>query len=126
MNIKHYKKFTIIDDSYNANYESMVGGLNVLKNIKDDKIIILGDMLELGKYSFRYHFKLNLILNKIDNKKVLTVGKYTKYIKGIHFNNNKELINYLKNMDLNNKYIYLKGSHGMHLEEIKDYLDSLN
>ncbi len=126
MNIKHFKNFTIIDDCYNANYESMVGGLNVLKNIKDDKIIILGDMLELGKYSFRYHFKLNLILNKIDNKKVLTVGKYTKYIKGIHFNNNKELINYLKNMDLNNKYIYLKGSHGMHLEEIKDYLDSLN
>ena len=126
MNIKHYKNITIINDSYNANYESMVGGLNYLKNITNDKIIILGDMLELGKHSFKYHYKLNFILNKIDNKTVLTVGKYSKYIKGIHFNNNKELISYLSTIDLNNKYIYLKGSHGMHLEEVKDYLEIIN
>ena len=124
MNITHYKDTTIIDDCYNANYESVVAGLNVLKNIKNDKIIILGDMLELGKYSYRYHFKLNFILNKIDNKEILTVGKYSKYIKGIHFNNNNELINYLKNKNLKNKYIYLKGSRGMHLEEIKKYLEN--
>ena len=123
MNIKHYKNISIINDSYNANYESMVGGLNVLKNISNDKIIILGDMLELGKHSFMYHYKLNFILNKIDNKIVLTVGKYSKYIKGIHFNNNTDLINYLDNLDLNNKYIYLKASHGMCFNKIYEYLD---
>ena len=124
MNIKKYKDITIIDDCYNANYESMMGGLNVLKNINDAKIIILGDMLELGKYSMKYHFKLNFILNKIDNKEVLTVGNYSKYIKGKHFKNNSQLINYLSNKNLNNKYIYLKGSRGMHLEEIKKYIES--
>lgn len=123
MNIKHYKNTTIINDSYNANYESMVGGLNVLKNISNDKIIILGDMLELGKHSFMYHYKLNFILNKIDNKIVLTVGRYSKYIKGIHFNNNTDLINYLDSLDLNNKYIYLKASHGMCFNKIYEYLD---
>ncbi len=124
MNIKHYKDITIIDDCYNANYESVSVGLNILKNIKNEKIIILGDMLELGKFSYKYHFKLNFILNKIDNKKVLTVGKYTKYIKGIHFNNNNELIKYLKDKDIHNKYIYLKGSRGMHLEDIRNYIES--
>ena len=101
----------------------MVGGLNVLKNISNDKIIILGDMLELGKHSFKYHYKLNFILNKIDNKIVLTVGKYSKYIKGIHFDNNLELINYLDTLNLNNKYIYLKASHGMCFNKIYEYLD---
>lgn len=124
MNIKHFKNITIIDDCYNSSYESVAGGLEVFKNINDDKIIILGDMLELGKYSYRYHYKLNFLLNKIENKQVLTVGKYSKYIKGIHFNNNNDLINYLKNINLKNKYIYLKGSRGMHLEEIKKYIES--
>ena len=124
MNIKHYKDITIIDDCYNANYESVVAGLNVLKNITNDKIIIIGDMLELGRYSYRYHFRLNFILNNIDKKLVLTVGKYSKYIKGIHFNNNDELINYLNNIDLHNKHIYLKGSRGMHLENIREYLEN--
>ena len=123
MNIKKYKNSTIIDDAYNASYESVKGGLEILKNIKDEKIIILGDMLELGSHSLKYHYKLNFILNKIENKKVLTVGKYSKYIKGIHFNNNKELINYLKDIDISNKYIYIKASHAMHLEEIRKYLE---
>ena len=124
MNIKHFKNITIIDDCYNSSYESVAGGLEVFKNINDDKIIILGDMLELGKYSYRYHYKLNFLLNKIENKQVLTVGKYSKYIKGIHFNNNNDLINYLKNINLKNKYIYLKGSRGMNLKEKKKYIES--
>lgn len=123
MNIKKYKDITIIDDCYNASYESVKGGLEVLKNIKQDKIIILGDMLELGRYSRKYHFKLNFILNKIDNKEVLTVGNYSKYIKSKHFSNNNDLIEYLKNKKINNKYIYIKGSRGMHLEEIKYYIE---
>lgn len=123
MKIIKIKNNIIVDDSYNASYESVSAGLNVLKNIKDNKIIILGDMLELGKYSFKYHYKLNFILRNIDNKEVLTVGKYSKYIKGIHFNNNKELINYLKGKDFNNLYIYIKGSHSMHLDEVRKYIE---
>lgn len=123
MNIKKYKNTTIVDDCYNASYESIKAGLEVLKNIHKDKIIILGDMLELGKQSFKYHYKLNFILNKLDNKEVFTVGKYSKYIKGKHFNNNTDLITYLKDININNKYIYIKGSRGMHLEEVKKYLE---
>lgn len=122
MKIIKKKDIILIDDSYNANYESMKAGLETLKEITNAKIIILGDMLELGKYSFYYHYKINFILNKICHKEVLTVGKYTKYIKGKHFINNQELISYLQSKNLNNTYIYIKGSHGMHLEEIKDWI----
>ena len=114
--------YTVIDDSYNASYESMKCGLNVLSKYKGNKIIILGDMLELGKYSRKYHKKLNRVLNKIDDKIVLTVGSYTKYIKGMHFNSNKEIINYLDNLDITNTTIFIKGSNSMKLSEIVDYL----
>lgn len=112
--------YVIIDDSYNASFESVKCGLEYLKNIKGDKIIILGDMLELGKYSIKYHKKINELININDT--ILTVGNYTKYIYSKHFNNNKELIKYLDQLNLKGKCIYVKGSNSMHLDEIVDYL----
>lgn len=120
------RKYTIVDDAYNANYESIKCGLNTLKNISKHKIIILGDMLELGKYSKKYHRKLNKILKKIDNKQVITVGNDTKYIKSIHFSSNDEVIKYLQKINLDNTYIYLKASHGMHLDHIIKWLKKLS
>ena len=119
------KNYTIIDDSYNASYESVKCGLNSLKKIDNEKIIILGDMLELGKFSKKYHKKINKILNDIDKKEVLTVGYYSKYIYSKHFNNNKELISYLNSIKLKGKYIYVKGSNAMNLSEIVNYLKKI-
>ena len=61
-------KYTIIDDSYNSSYESLIGGLKRLKKEKKYKLIILGDMLELGNYSYKYHKKINKYLKRIHNK----------------------------------------------------------
>lgn len=116
--------YTIIDDSYNASYESVKCGLDYLSRIESDKIIILGDMLELGAFSKMYHKKINSILKNISNSKILTVGNYTKYIYSKHFKCNNDLINYLKEIDLRGNYIYVKGSNSMHLDEIVNYLKS--
>ena len=116
--------YTIIDDSYNASYESVRCGLVYLSRIESDKIIILGDMLELGAFSKMYHKKINSILKNISNSKILTVGNYTKYIYSKHFKCNNDLINYLKEIDLRGNYIYVKGSNSMHLDEIVNYLKS--
>lgn len=132
--IKNYKPFnqrleiikkdnyTIIDDSYNASYESVKCGLEIINSMDSFKIIILGDMLELGKYSKKYHKKINNLLKNINDKVVLTVGKYTKNINSIHFNTNDELIKYLKKINLNNSYIYIKGSRAMNLDRVVKYL----
>ena len=116
--------YTIIDDSYNASYESVRCGLVYLSRIESNKIIILGDMLELGAFSKMYHKKINSILKNISNSKILTVGNYTKYIYSKHFKCNNDLINYLKEIDLRGNYIYVKGSNSMHLDEIVNYLKS--
>ncbi len=113
-------KYTIIDDSYNSSFESLIGGLSLLQNKKNFKFIIIGDMLELGKYSKKYHKKINKYLKKINNKQVLLIGNYTKLIKGIHFVNIEELINYLKKHVNYNNIIYIKGSHAMNLGKIKE------
>lgn len=114
-------KYTIIDDSYNSSFESLVGGLNLLKGT-ELKFIVLGDMLELGKYSKIYHKKINKYLKKIKNKKVLLLGEYTKNIKGIHFDTIEEIIIYLKENIKDDCIIYLKGSRKMNLDKIKNTL----
>lgn len=110
----------IIDDCYNSSYESLIGGLEMLKEFKDFKYIVLGDMLELGKYSIKYHKKVNKYLKKIKNKQVLLIGNYTKYIKGIHFDDIESLASYLKNRD---GIIYIKGSRNMNLNKLINYIN---
>ncbi len=125
MNIKSLRKNSVlIDDSYNSSYESLVGALELIKNKSLNKVIILGDILELGKYSKRIHRKIGRYLETIHNKTVLLVGDEMKKVKknNLHFNNNQELIKHLKIMDLSNSIILVKGSRAMGLEEVTEYI----
>lgn len=110
---------TIIDDSYNASYESVVNGLNSLKKY-NNKLIILGDMLELGEYSNKLHSSLQSIIDNIDNYYLITIGKYTSILNSnIHFINIEELIIFLYSINYNEyDVIYIKGAHSMKLYSI--------
>ena len=77
-------------------------------------------MLELGKYSLKYHKKINRYLKKISNKQVLLIGEYTKLINGKHFNSIDEINHYLINHVKDGSFIYIKGSHAMNLNKIKE------
>lgn len=124
LNIIKNNNYTIIDDTYNSSFESVTSLIDLTKNIKN-KIYIIGDIKELGVHSIKYHKKINNILKKIKDKEVIVTGEYTKYISGIHFNNNSEIINYLKNSDLDNKTIILKASHCLKFDEIVKYLNKI-
>lgn len=119
--------FTIINDCYNASFESFKMILKTIKKSKQNKIIVFGDIKELGRYSKYYHKKIARMLNKIKTKIVILVGSETylvkKYIKNsIHFNNNLEIINYLNKINLDNHLILVKGSRAMNLEKIVENL----
>lgn len=110
---------TLIDDSYNASYESVIGGLNSLD--KDSrKIIVLGDMLELGEYSKELHIKVGEFINNMNNTILITIGNETKYINNdIHFNDLEVLKEYLELFDfVDNDIIYLKGSNKIGLYKL--------
>lgn len=112
-------EYTLIDDSYNSSYEALINSLSLLKQDKRHKVIILGDMLELGKYSKKYHKKINKYLKKIDNKEVILIGNYTKYIKGKHFDKVDDINKYLDNKIVKDYIVFVKGSRAMGLDKIK-------
>ena len=82
MNIlKDSNNNTIINDCYNSSLESLKGVLNLLENEKQKKLLILGDINELGIYTNQIHSQIPKLLDKISNKKVLLIGNYIKNIK---------------------------------------------
>lgn len=119
---------TVISDCYNASYESFVNALDIIKREKKHKILILGDILELGSYSKKIHKKLGKKIRKIKSCELIVVGENTNYIKKYNkkrttwCNNNIEIKEILSVLDIKNKVILIKGSHGMHLDEITNYL----
>ena len=120
---------TVINDTYNANYDSMKAAIAYLKAIKNKrKIAILGDMLELGDYSKELHEKVGVeVDSKIDI--LITIGKEAKYIAEkskakqiIECDNIEEAIEKIKKIETKDDAILLKASNGMKLFEIANAL----
>ena len=122
MNIINIDNNILINDCYNSSLESLKAGINYLKNIDKNKVLIIGDILELGKYSKKIHKKINKYINELSNYQVLTVGIYSKYIKGKHFLTSNELIEYLNNNKIEDSYIYIKGSRRMNLDKVVNFI----
>ena len=122
MNIIKSGSNVIINDCYNSSLESITAGINYLCGIRQEKILVIGDILELGKYSKKIHKKINNKLKKLKNKEIFTVGKYSKYIKGTNFESVEDLIEYMENKKISNKYIYIKGSRKINLDKFFDYI----
>lgn len=79
LNIKRIDRKTFIDDTYNSNPASLSGALDVLKNIKTKarKIVVLGDMLELGPLSRKFHLQAGKQIYKICDI-IITAGTLSK------------------------------------------------
>jgi UDP-N-acetylmuramoyl-tripeptide--D-alanyl-D-alanine ligase len=119
---------TIIIDSYNANPTSMKLAIDGFAGYKaDHKVLILGDMLELGRVSRREH---DVLLHGISEQKafesIYLVGEEFLNLKNDltpnWFKDVKELIAYLKKHPIKDKNILIKGSRGIELEKVIDYL----
>ena len=126
---KGSKKLRIIDESYNSNPLSFKFALEKFDDSykeKNKKFILIGDMLELGKYSKKLHIKIAKYINRAKVNKVYTYGKLTKHtfnklkpqIRGKVLNNIME-VSKLINKDLpNNSYLMVKGSNSTGLNKI--------
>ena len=58
------KTMRIIDDAYNANYESVITAINYINTFQGNKIIVFGEIGELGKFSKQIHLKIAKYLQK--------------------------------------------------------------
>ncbi len=118
----------LIDDTYNSNPESMRAAINVLANQNNEKILIIGDMAELGKKSREYHTSIGSYINKKKILDVVGIGKLTKYTvdkcndRAKWFDSKKELIRYVKSKIKKNSCVLVKGSRFMKMEEVVEAL----
>ena len=116
----------IILDAYNANPTSTLVALEHFLSIKNEnKLAILGDMLELGNSALEEHQKIIDFINT--NKiKSLFVGPIYASCKNLDsstsFSNTDELIKFIQDNSILNKTILLKGSRGIKLENLVEYL----
>ena len=62
MNITKVGTNVIINDCYNSSLESITAGINYIKLINQKKVLIIGDILELGKFSKKFHKRINKAL----------------------------------------------------------------
>lgn len=118
---------TIICDSYNANPTSMAQALKSFSGITAErKVVILGDMLELGDKTDEEHFALIGQIRNLNPEKVLLVGKsFGKASEGtgfLTFPDVNMLMEYLKKEQLKGCHVLVKGSRGISLEKVYDLL----
>lgn len=122
---------TIISDAYNANPSSVDAALSSLDKIDAaDKVVILGDMFELGADSSKEHESVVNKLKSMNLKKVFLVGENYYLHKQcviddndfMMFKTTEEVASYLKNNKLNNCIVLLKGSRAMKLEQLIEVL----
>ena len=112
----------LIDDSYNANPDSVKKSLELLSKYKERKLFIMGDMLELGKQSASYHKQIGKYAADMGIDIVLAVGDHTKHSvnefgkNGFFFECEKELKDFINNNVKSKDIVLLKGSRGMKME----------
>jgi UDP-N-acetylmuramoyl-tripeptide--D-alanyl-D-alanine ligase len=120
-------KNTLICDSYNANPSSMLTSIHSFEELKsDNKVIILGDMLELGDKSDSEHIKVLQELKSLKPELVYLVGPVFSRMADEYgyksFPDTERLRDFLKKKALKGFTILIKGSRGIGLEKIYDLL----
>lgn len=124
----------ILDDTYNASPDSVLAALNLLNELKGEKSAVLGDMFELGPYEEQGHVMVGVRAAQVV-KRLFTVGDRARIIamaaKRSGFPEKmitsvdtvEEAINVLQGKFKKDDVVLIKGSHGLHMEQIVSALE---
>ena len=126
---KGSKNIILIDESYNSSPVALISAIENLNQKKfesNQKILVIGDMLELGEFSYEYHKKIIPIVIQAQPRVVITVGKISeiisknlpKNIKTFHFKKVIYVYNKLIKEIKHNDLVMIKGSNSIKLSLI--------
>lgn len=121
--VKTDKGNNLLLDCYNANPSSMESAIdNFAKIDLPNKILIIGDMLELGNASGREHGVIVGQVKRLGFDKVFFVGRNFCNLKEAHdfqcFYDSDDCVKHLNETKISNASILIKGSHGMKMDKI--------
>lgn len=131
MQLLTLRGITILNDTYNANPDSMFAAFETLKasNSPGKKIAVLADMLELGEHTVEEHRRVGLAAEKHGVEYLLTYGTLAKYIHEAattkykaHYDQKNALSEYLAELLTEGDIVLVKGSRGMKMEDVVAFL----
>jgi UDP-N-acetylmuramyl pentapeptide synthase len=125
---------TVMDESYNANPLSMkvtLDGFAALFKNKENKMLILGDMLECGEDAIKYHKELAQNVKNVQASRVLFVGEWMKYLYDElkvdlncrYYESVEQVIEEIGDLLLPDDYIFVKGSHSVGLDKLVKFFE---
>ncbi|MFZ4399532.1 MAG: UDP-N-acetylmuramoyl-tripeptide--D-alanyl-D-alanine ligase [Bacteroidales bacterium] len=120
-------KNTLVLDAYNANPSSLAAAIRNFSEIyAENKVIIIGDMLELGIYSKEEHLNILKIIEELDFQKVLLIGNEFSSVCNHSlwncFQDSESAKNWFFKNPIENAFILIKGSRGIKMEKIIEAL----
>lgn len=131
-NVVDHGEYTVINDCYNANPNSVRAALLSLAGLEGRRVAILGDMFELGRDSDSLHEEIGAFAAEKDIELLICCGENAVHIyrgfienserEAYHFTNRDTLITMLPTLLSKGDRILVKASHGMHFEHIVDAL----
>ncbi len=118
----------VIDDTYNANPQSMLAAMQVLSHTTGPKIMVMGDMLELGPEADQYHRELGERAAKSGIDSIYCYGDLTKHTvkafngSAYHYDSHNDLIDHIKKSITPGTTVLVKGSKGMTMWKVSEAL----
>jgi UDP-N-acetylmuramoyl-tripeptide--D-alanyl-D-alanine ligase len=123
-----YQGALLLDDHYNSNPSALEAALMILARFPDPKILVMGDMLELGPTAEEQHRAMAQIAKRAGVAHVFGYGALTKGTVEVfgegaqHFATHAELAEALRPLLTENTTVLVKGSRGMKLEKVVELL----
>jgi len=120
----HMNGLLVIDDTYNANPVSMQAAIDFVAQLRRKKILVLGDMLELGEETEHLHRDIGVYAQNHADL-LVTFGHASRHYDGEHFSEEHKLLLYLKEKIAGDEVVLFKASRGLHFEKFVNGLARL-
>lgn len=133
--VRGYNGITILNDAYNSSPKAMIAAIDLVNELKgyEQKIMVIGDMLELGDKEKEFHIEMGRLLKPEEVNYVFTYGPLAEYIANEaaplypagHVQactNKQEIVKKIMEMTTSRDLVLIKGSRGMKLEEVVEGL----
>jgi UDP-N-acetylmuramoyl-tripeptide--D-alanyl-D-alanine ligase len=120
----------VLMDAYNANPSSMSAAISHFAETEGNpKLVILGDMFELGESSAEEHAALGKLLAGLSFEKVLLVGQHMQHAlihlpSAYYFPDKFGLHTWLQDHPIQDSFLLVKGSRGIQLESVLAFLEN--
>jgi UDP-N-acetylmuramoyl-tripeptide--D-alanyl-D-alanine ligase len=123
---------TIVNDTYNANGDSVIGALAALKSMscRGKKVVLLGEMLELGGAAEAEHRRVGAAVAAMEFEYLLTVGPLARFVNeaagkravNFHYDQKNQLAEYALELLAAGDIVLVKGSRGSRMEDVVTFL----